>query len=222
MELNPNLPEAVCGLVSSLAAVCDWRGRDALSGEFSVDSHGNIVAPGSRDHHYPGYMKKMLDICEAQLEACYHQNIHCVRSANTLDGWLQSVELAAGRPLRPDERQRWRALIGQSYGHHHVGNGRRVNEAGFVIRFINWLLPRIQRRWYISMYGTTVSSESPVVADLKTHEDIFLRPSLPKTMTPPTVPSILPFNTVRVSSVCFNTHLTLGSSFIHFQRALSA
>lgn len=36
VELNPNFPEAVCGLVNALGGVCDWQGRGGV--EVSLQS----------------------------------------------------------------------------------------------------------------------------------------------------------------------------------------
>lgn len=30
VALNPNFPEAVCGLINALGGVCDWRGRGGV------------------------------------------------------------------------------------------------------------------------------------------------------------------------------------------------
>lgn len=193
VEQNPDLPEAVCGLMSSMAAVCDWRGRDSLTGEWGVDDTGNIIYTDSPATGR--YMRKMVDICETQLRVAYAQNIHAVSATKGLADWIDSVQVACGRPLREEELERWRVLLGQFYATVDR-TARNFNEGGFLIRMITWLQPRLQRQWYVKCYGKALLW-SQVVAAVVADQGEFRRPTLPRTMSPPVVPSILPFNTVR-------------------------
>ena len=180
-----------------MAAVCDWRGRDGSIFGLAIDQAGNLVGRAETQNFasQPGYMKKMMDVCQAQINVAYTQNIHCVRTTQTLEGWLSAIELAMGRPLKERERLGWQTRIGRLYGSFDRV-GQLVNEGGLVIRFNNWLNPRLQRRWYLRLYGKKCSSTQDLTTSRQDYTDIFVRPSLPGTMSPPAVPSILPFNTV--------------------------
>ena len=183
-----------------MASVCDWRGRDGCLDGFYVDEDGNLLPPS--DASQPGYLKKMVDICQVQLDVPYSQNIHCVRAMMEMRDWLRYIEVANDRTLDGQSLHRWQSLFSQFYGKtSSASNPRRINEGGFVLRFINWLQPRLQRRWYIKLYGKVHLTTNTAVASHDVNSDMFLRPSIPKTMTPPSVPSILPFNTVCLSSL---------------------
>ncbi|PSS37737.1 hypothetical protein PHLCEN_2v430 [Hermanssonia centrifuga] len=195
VELNPDLPEAVCGLVNSMASVCDWRWRDSGLNEFSVDAERHALPPNLPNYsHRQGYVKKMIDICENQLQIAYSQNTHAISAAKTLDEWLESLQLVFGRPLRKQELDHWARLFGQFYGPMNRTE-RQINEGGFIIRFIDWIQPRLQRRWYLKVYGKVFSAHKDTRTDPQSYGNVFLRPALPRSMTPPTVPSVLPFHT---------------------------
>lgn len=182
--------------MNAMASVCDFRGRSCYADEYGVDDDGNLLAPTSAEHvPRPGFMKQMVDICERQLALAYAENMYCVSATKTLDAWLAALQGAFGRPLRAEEHDAWAAVIGQFYGELDR-RARHVNEGGFVLRFINWVRPRLQRRWYIHAYGKVVDAEQDVAPNPDTNPDEYLRPALPRTMSPPAVPSLLPFNTV--------------------------
>lgn len=177
-----------------MTAICDWRGRDNTVDDFAIDGEGRIIPP-----HLPctrGYMGNMLNICQTQIHAAYLQNMRSVPATMSLDGWLHTVELGTGRPLNEQEKLHWRALIGPFFGSLDRVE-RRINEGGFVLRFIEWLQPRLQRQWYVRLYGKALMASQDLTPAHDPYTNAFLRLMLPGTMTPPTVPSILPFNTVR-------------------------
>ena len=80
---------------------------------------------------------------------------------------------------------------------------RRVNGPGFILRFIDWIQPQLQRQWYVQAYGKTLGVDRAVPPpgppdDTLGSAAAFVRPALPKTLPPPAVPSVLPFHTVSV------------------------
>lgn len=183
-----------------MASICDWRGRGSYLDEFGIDVQGYVLPPSSPNHaHNQGYIKKMIDICEDQLQVAYSQNTHAVSAMKTLDEWLESLQLVFGRPLRKQEFDHWARLFGQFYGPMKQTE-RQINEGGFIIRFIDWIQPRLQRRWYIKVYGKAFSAHQDTRTDPQSYGNVFLRPALPRGMTPPTVPSVLPFHTVRIAT----------------------
>lgn len=197
VDLNPNLPEAICGLVSSMGSVCDWRSRNSTDDEYGVDDSGRLIPPGSasEDFAVPCLMQRMISTCNSQLNAAYDQNVHCVPATKSLHDWLRTMDVAFGRPLTARESQHWHNLFERFYGNADRPR-RKLNEGGFIIRFINWLLPRLQRRWYLKVYGSALASAEDLMVDSGLYSNLFLRPKLPRAMSPPVVPSILPFNTV--------------------------
>lgn len=194
VALNPNLFEATCGLLNSLCSICDWRGRGAVPHEVGVDDDGALVSPS--ESGTPGWITKMVDICMQQIALGYTQIVGIIDRSSDVDGWLQALQAVQGRPLREDEKARWRACLARYYSNEDRAMSG-VNEVGFIIRFIDWVQPRLQRRWYLRLYGKALRSEQPVspLEDLSAH---FLRPVLPANLTIPPVPSVLPFHTVGI------------------------
>ncbi|KZT02719.1 glycosyltransferase family 41 protein [Laetiporus sulphureus 93-53] len=192
VSLNSNLPEAICGLVNSLCSVCDWRGRGTVPQGIGVDDSGGVIPPSSEGR--AGWITKMVEICEQQIDAGYMQNVGVIRKSATVDEWLQVVETARGRSLREDEKARWRKCLGRYYGDENRLLGG-INETGFIIRFIDWVQPRLQRQWYLKAYGRTVSSDQPMLGNSSDLAGFFLRPILPANLSSPLVPSVLPFHT---------------------------
>ena len=198
-----------------MASVCDWRGRESTTEEFGVDDIGNRIHPGahSTDLARPSLMHRMVEISDAQLRAVYTQNVHSVSATTALVDWLNAVQAARGRPLRQREASRWQSVFGQFYEPMNRG-GRHVNEGGFVIRFIVWLQPRLQRPWYLKVYGKVLTGDRDSQPDLYKYAEFFLRPALPRTMSAPAVPSILPFNTVSFVRHEFSIALLITKQFI--------
>ena len=164
--------------------------------EYGVDEQGNILEPTSTDHlPRPGLMYRMLDMCEKQLDLGYFENIHAISASRTIEEWLHYVEMAYGRTLREDEYARWRALFKQFYADLNRRD-HRINEGGFVMRFNNWIYARLQRQWYVRSFGKALNSEHQMTIEPDKYGDYFVRPARPRTMSPPAVPSLLPFNTV--------------------------
>jgi protein O-GlcNAc transferase len=203
VNLNPNLPEAVCGLVSSMISVCDWRGRESTAEECGLDDSGEFIPPGSVSQSLatPSLMSRMLTICQSQLDAAYSQNLNCVSAARPLAEWLRIVAVAFDRPLTQAESYQWHVSFQRFYGNKNR-QSQAINECGFIIRFIDWIVPRLQRRWYLKVYGKSLASDQVLVTDPHMYSELFHRPTLPRTMSPPIVPSVLPFNTVRKIISC--------------------
>lgn len=179
--------------MNSLSAICDWRGRGAVPNEVGVDDHGGIIMP--HENGSPGWITKMVEICERQIDSGYTQSVGVIQKSGTVEEWLQVVEKAQGRALGEDERARWRECLRRSSGDEdrtHKG----VNEVGRVIRFMDWVQPRLQRQWYIQAFGKIVSSDEPMFDNSPELAARFPRPALPANMSTPPVPSVLPFHTV--------------------------
>lgn len=161
--------------------------------------------PLSQSLSPPSLMRRMVSTCEAQLAAAYAHNVHSVGATKALLDWLDAVKAACGRPLTQRETSHWRGVFSQFY-ESMDREDRRVNEGGFVIRFISWLQPRLQRRWYLKVYGKILSADHELTTDPDEHGELFHRPTIPRTMSPPVVPSVLPFNTVSASSLHYTAY----------------
>ncbi|EJF66698.1 TPR-like protein [Dichomitus squalens LYAD-421 SS1] len=191
--VNPSLPEAVCGLVNSLSAICDWRGRGAVENEVGVDDSGHVIS--SEPPLHTGWMARMVSITDEQIKEVYLQGIDGAHIPTVVDDCMRALTIMKDRLLRPGEAALWRARF-----HLIAGSGaelaeKHVNGSGFLIRFIDWIIPQMQRRWYVKAYGKTIALDQivPLVEDHFT--SVFVRPKFPKTMQVPLVPSVLPFHT---------------------------
>ena len=200
--VNPNLPEAICGLVNSLCSICDWRGRGTLANEVGVDDAGYFVPPGLQV--YPGWMTRMVSVTEEQVQHNYYQDLDGILPA-VAEECMRALARARGRPLTPEEVAVWTLRFQALEGSAEEHAARRVNGPGFILRFIDWIQPQLQRQWYVQAYGKTVSASVDRAVpppgppdDTVGSAAAFVRPTLPKTLPPPAVPSVLPFHTVSV------------------------
>ncbi|KAI0361625.1 TPR-like protein [Trametes cingulata] len=193
-RVNPSLPEAVCGLVNSLCSICDWRGRGAVAYEVGVDDAGYAIPPGP--HAQTGWITHMVGVTDAQIAQGFQASAGAPALQGVMDECLRALALARGRPLRGEETARWQARFQRlARGGAEERAQRRVNEAGFLIRFIDWVQPQMQRRWYMKAYGKVLAVEKGGATSEGNYHGFFIRPALPKTLQPPPVPSVLPFHT---------------------------
>ncbi|KAI0756987.1 TPR-like protein [Daedaleopsis nitida] len=191
--VNPNLPEAICGLANSLCSICDWRGRGALPHEVGVDGSGHSVPMGSQSQ--PGWVTQMMDVTEEQISQGLLPSIDETSLAAVAEDCMRALIRARGRPLSFAELGAWHARFQRLVGLGDDQNRRPVNLAGFILRFIDWIAPQLQRRWYVESYGKILAAENTAPPPNDGLQDAFIRPLLPKTLQPPAVPSVLPFHT---------------------------
>lgn len=194
-DVNPTLPDATCGLVNSMQAVCDWRDRGKVELETTgVDSQGRLCDLG--EEILPGWMSKLIRTCEDQINVAYSRNTGIIRMGRSVDDWLQIVENAIGSPLAPEDHSRWNARFALFYD--DVGRADRpLNEGGFAIRFVEWVQQRLKQRWYVDTYGPTVWSDESRLPPSLENAELYQRPVLLPNMSAPIPPSVLPFHTVR-------------------------
>lgn len=219
-DINPALPDVTSGLCNSLQAVCDWRDRGKGKLETTgVDSDGKLCDLG--EEILPGWMLKLIETCESQLNIAYSRNIGIIRTARSIDDWLEIVENAIGSPLAEEDRNRWQTRFDFFYDDAKRA-GRSLNEGGFAIRFVEWVQQRLQRRWYIDTYGMTVSSDESNLPPSLENASSYRRPLLLPNMNAPVTPSVLPFHTVKTLlgntipfkhlSSCVTVYVSLGHS----------
>ncbi|EGO24549.1 glycosyltransferase family 41 protein [Serpula lacrymans var. lacrymans S7.9] len=186
---NHYLPEAICGLVYSMNAVCDWTGRGEPQRLASVDSSLKQIsydAPGQ-------WMLKLIHICDQQLSAPSTRNFGLVRANKTLDDWVNLVEQACGRKLEAEERREWIGRLSLFYTDYDDRKPTFLNEGGFLIRFLEWWQTRMQRSWYIKAYGNVIQSNHLLTSS--SHETSTPPSLLPFSVELPSLPSVLPFHT---------------------------
>ncbi|KIJ66720.1 glycosyltransferase family 41 protein [Hydnomerulius pinastri MD-312] len=133
ITVNPSFADAYCGLSHSMNAVCQWNERDA-------------------------WMQKAIEVCERQLSDTYNQTIGILR-ARSLDDWIALVRYACGGQLSASDEKKWidRFQIFLADESHRPSGGR--DEAGFLIRLMEWCQTRMQHSWYIKVYGQVHRSE---------------------------------------------------------------
>lgn len=214
----PDMPEAICGLGISLGSICDWRGRGGVAEAAAVAEDGSLILATVGAPETDGWLTRMIKSCTDQLSISYTENVGIVRTAHTLDRWLDIVMSVKGRRLTDEEYQRWKKCFSQFFSDFSRPE-KYINEAGFFIRFIEWAERRLKRRWYIEMYGHHLEVMKPVAPkELKSVPDAYRRIHIPDTMTVPQTPSILPFHTVsfsQVASVIIDVLNSLHSQYPH-------
>ncbi|KII94343.1 glycosyltransferase family 41 protein [Plicaturopsis crispa FD-325 SS-3] len=192
VSVNSDLPEAVCGLANSLMAVCDFRGMGPINRDIAIDNNGTRVP---NNGGVDGWMSQLAKTCDRQLRLAYSENVGIIRAANALDGWIHAIESALGQPLSSKARHRWRTTLEAFYTDFDRVQSR-VNEGGFIVRLVEWLQRRMQRRWYVDAFGKGCETERPL--DLPSHGPYTMtsypRPAMPHSISL-SVPSVLPFHT---------------------------
>ena len=148
----------------------------------------------------------MVSVTEDQVQHNYYQDLDGILPA-VAEECMRALARARGRPLTPEEVAVWTLRFQALEGTAEEHAARRVNGPGFILRFIDWIQPQLQRQWYVQAYGKTVSVSASVSVDRavlppddtgSASAAAFVRPTLPKTLPPPAVPSVLPFHTVSV------------------------
>lgn len=203
LQINPDLPEAVSGLVSACNAVCDWTGRGIVGDNEMGVGHDGLFLTAHRDHGTSGWMPKVVELTDKQLRSVYKDNIGLVKSVGDLHFWIQWARAALDLPFDEETRERWERSLNRFYQNVNR-EGKCVNEMSFVIRFVEWCLRRMQRNWYLRGYGKVYSSPHGVPPLSLEMAKSFPRLPLPPSVVAPPVPSVLPFHTVRLSSFVRN------------------
>ncbi|KAI0068185.1 hypothetical protein BV25DRAFT_1867220 [Artomyces pyxidatus] len=196
VAVDPNMPEAVCGLANSRNALCDWRGRGSVNGEMGVNEHGEIIFPTNSGS--PGWMMKIAQIAEEQMYSSYTENVGVVESLGDVDFWLLWAEKTREKPFEGQDLRRWKKAI-RRFLTQFDRSEKRINEGGFLIRFIEWMVRRLQNKWYKHRYGRALESNEPLPAPCLEGTSAYEWLHLPPSFEPPRMPSVLPFHTFGYS-----------------------
>jgi tetratricopeptide (TPR) repeat protein len=173
---NPNFAEAVCGLLTALNSVCDWRGRGGVilsSGKYDrwhVNDEGMLLdAHAQREGS--GLTKRAVDIVRQQLEEASQwgrQTLH-KDLIQSLAGELQH-HCSSRNTMVEEMLQSW---IGKPW------------EGTRLLRLIERALRVIMRKWYLDKYVLRTADD----------KQRYPRPRLPASLTVPSAPTVLPFHT---------------------------
>lgn len=145
-------------------------------------------------------MGQIAELIDTQLAAGMSYGAGIVRQSGDVQSWLELVAQAIydipasdlGTAAEPWE-ERFSFFINRQEGVRFA-----VNEGGFVIRLIERLTRRIQRRWYIMAYEGAVNDVEGTRARIKVVDSDkiqYRRPILPPTLPATPVPTCLPFHT---------------------------
>ncbi|GAA6022980.1 hypothetical protein JCM10207_007738 [Rhodosporidiobolus poonsookiae] len=221
VELNPTFPEAVCGLVNALGGVCDWAGRGGVGEEWLVDTQKRLIyiaAPKPEMCVRDGYMARISDLVAKQLRDGLSYGVGSLRACGSLEAWLAVVAQALWN-LSPqqagDKAMRvWVERLGYllSDRFEHERNAKGINEGGYLIRLIERLMRRIQRRWYLDRFGPTTYLKSGAEVPTQivpAQEDVarYRRPPLPPSLPAIPVPTVLPFHCFTLPVTARETRL---------------
>ena len=199
VQINPNFPEAVCGLVNALGGVCDWHGRGGIGDDLAVGNNNEMLDP--RDPAQVaiarnGWMPKIVELVSSQLATGSQYGRGIFRTTGPSAHWLKHASYALG--LTIDTISKLAPAYGQVLNAIYSGQFPATsNEGGVLIRLIERLMRRTQRRWYIDTYGKTSKSQQQyprIQIDPQT-SSAYQRPILPPNLSLPPVPTVLPFHT---------------------------
>lgn len=218
VALNPNFPEAVCGLVNALGGVCDWAGRGGVGEEWLVSEDNRLeYVPRQPDGQLAraGYMSQISSLVQKQLYDGYAYGVGALSFYGGAKEWLELVSFALlGAPstqMTAEMRELWTTRFNRLLA---VKDRRRAlfNEGGYLIRLIERLSRRTQRRWYLTAYGQTLAYEPGQVVPARvkpTREDVDLyrRIPLPPSLPPIPVPTVLPFHCFTLPVTARETRL---------------
>ena len=159
-----------------------------------MDDTGYVIPSGPLLH--TGWIAKMVSLTDQQIKGVYQQSIDGAYIPALVDDCIRALAVAKDRQLRPGEIALWQARFRRIACSAAERAEKHVHGPGFLIRFIDWIIPQMQRRWYVKAYGKAFGLDhvTPLVEDH--FRDIFIRPKFPRTMHAPPVPSVLPFHTV--------------------------
>lgn len=175
VRVNPNFPEALCGLVNALLAICDWK-----------------EVYGDDDEGTSGFMKKVQDLLDKQLEDGSLYGARALSVTGTVQDWVNMVIKSTG-----DNRAYFRQYLEDKFEYFYSDQldrkAEKINEGSFVIRLIERMMKRSQRRWYLDAFVNGKETGRIIVQDGDIQR--YSRMPLPPCLVTPTVPTVLPFHT---------------------------
>lgn len=173
---NPGFAEAVCGLLTALNSVCDWRGRGGALLELGqydrwhVDDEGALVDVQTAMHG-SGLTQRVIGIVNQQLNDASQWGCNILQPptihmlAQQLSSFCRSPGFDLEMALRAWVRSPW--------------------EGSRLVRLVERATRVIQWTWYQDRH---IAKKEVIPAR-------YLRPQLPPSLTVPSAPTVLPFHT---------------------------
>ncbi|KAK4054753.1 hypothetical protein OIV83_000677 [Microbotryomycetes sp. JL201] len=209
VSINPNFPEAICGLVNALGGVCDWQGRGGVDELEVVDNQNQLVPVSATGGGAArtGYMGQIANLVDKQLNDGLNYGIGSVRQVASADGWIALIARAIYNKSPADipshKLESWRQKLALMCSDIPMDTRLAVciNEGGFLIRLVERLMRRIQRRWFLDVYGQDTASEVHTQRTAVGPDDVrkYGRPLLPQSLPLVPVPTVLPFHCFTLS-----------------------
>lgn len=172
---NPNFAEAVCGLLTALNSVCDWRGRGGVilaSGKYDrwhVDENGMLLDARTQ-HEGSGLTKRAVDIVNQQLSEASYWGRHTLQEA-TLRILVKDLQHLCDIPPASME-----SLLKGWFG--------KPWEGTRLLRLIERASRVLMRKWYLDKHVRRIADPPRAT-----------RPRLPPSLSVPSAPTVLPFHT---------------------------
>lgn len=202
VEQNPNFPEAICGLVNAISGICDWTNRGALPEQgdnFGVGPNLerlDISKQPDKSILASGWLPQVSRLVTKQLEDGLSLGSGSIANSGGKDIWIYAISRALTRSSAQGSinlAAYWNKAFTMVVD--HPKSFRHLNEGGFLIRVVEHLMRRIQRKWYIDTYGTTVVTQELQQRPALENSRHYGRPTLPVNLPTPPVPTVLPFHT---------------------------
>ncbi|KAF8121800.1 glycosyltransferase family 41 protein [Boletus edulis] len=187
ISVNPGFADAYCGLCQATNAVCYWNGRGT-------------------------WMQKAIELCEKQLSDFQDQTTTTsLLSTQSRDDWMAVVRNARSGQLSPLEENAWKARFGYFL---QADLSRSREEAGFLIRLIEWYQTRIQHSLYLKAYGRVYHTHH---ANMTCSYEKMTIPNsgLISAVKGSKLPVILPFHTFTLPLTARTTRLIAHMNALH-------
>jgi tetratricopeptide (TPR) repeat protein len=176
VDSNPGFAEAVCGLLTALNSVCDWRGRGGALLELGqydrwhVDEDGTLVDVQTAMRG-SGLTQRVIGIISHQLDDASQWGCNILQQptihvlAQQLNDFTRTPGFNFENALRAWARKPW--------------------EGPRLVRLVERATKVILWTWYHDQH----------VAKREVTSSRYLRPQLPSSLTIPSAPTVLPFHT---------------------------
>ncbi|KEY65786.1 hypothetical protein S7711_08724 [Stachybotrys chartarum IBT 7711] len=176
VQANPDFAEAVCGLLTALNSVCDWRGRggvllnDIQYDQWHVNAEGMLLDARSLSSG-SGLVDRVSKIVGYQLQESSHWGRH------VLQEHLRRVLSQGLRAFCNNDAHDLESSLSKWAGQPWEGSR--------LIRLLERAARVMQHRWYCDKY----------LHGMETSNSRYRRPSVPSGLTIPPAPTVLPFHT---------------------------
>jgi hypothetical protein len=141
-------------------------------------------------------MAQISDLVAKQLKDGLSYGVGSIRACGNLNEWLTVIAQAlfdtTPQQADPEQMKVWAERLSFLLGDFDRKRSN-VNEGGALIRIIERLMRRIQRRWYLTEYGKVAAlpkGTAPPNRIVPTQQDLvnYHRPTLPPSLPPIPVP----------------------------------